>query len=212
MLWSHPPCQLQDFYYPPSELTLTTPSQPCPTPTLASRSWTTRWEPAGTSPSLSSPSPKHRVQRRVPGPHRCQQPIPGAAVGHILLTAETPKAWGTRAGERGHMVHAGAGAAGTAQTLIHVLSTAGAGETGGTGAGEGAQGGLAGAPVQARVCAAEEPSHSSACSLQVQWLSPLGELSRPAEGEPRYVEEPPQRPPRDAAEANDHRYGGHVAV
>lgn len=143
---------------------LLSPAQPRPSPPGHGP---LRWEPAGTAPSLTSPSPKHRVQRRVPGPHRCQQPIPGAAVGHILLTAETPEAWGTRAGERGHMVRAGAGATGTAQTLVHVLSTVGAGEARGTGAGEGAQGGVAGAPVQARVCEAEEPGHSSARSLRV---------------------------------------------
>lgn len=49
---------------------------------------------------------------------------PGAAVQQVILTVGTAIARWTGTGEGGYMISAGARAAGTAQTFIHIPSTA----------------------------------------------------------------------------------------
>uniref|UniRef100_A0A8C9LZ89 Uncharacterized protein n=1 Tax=Piliocolobus tephrosceles TaxID=591936 RepID=A0A8C9LZ89_9PRIM len=83
---------------------------------------------------------------------------PGAAVGQVLFTVEASVARRAGAGEGGHVVGAGARAAGVAQALVHVAGASWAGETREAGAGKGAHAVSARATVQAWVCGQEKGS------------------------------------------------------
>lgn len=75
----------------------------------------------------------------------------GAAVQQVILTVEASIARWAGTGERGYMISAGARATGTAQTFIHIPSTARTSKATEARTGKGAHTILAGATIEARV-------------------------------------------------------------